>query len=419
MTKKKKEKNFKFKRENGKGSVYKLSGNRRNPWAVAVTLKDDNDKDEDMGEKAKQDKRVLCTIDEEDKAVAILQRYNDLSEKFSDKGFTAEKIFETISDVIKRTKNDWDELNKELAYINILSLLSPSKYSVTKPVTKDSTVEEIFEIITEECEKENRSKDYMNDLNAAYYPLKPLRKRALFSLNYMDFQNIIDNLIDDPNEASSHGRLIRVKGLAKRMIDVLIKHKIVETNYAQFISLRGIKPGKVNAFPEEDIDTLFENDEDRIVKSSLVLAYTGLRISEFLNLEKEKNIDLEKGLIIGGSKTEKGKDRIIIIHSKVMPYVEYFYNEYPESKYLFSKDGKKCRYEYYKKYYHEPLVKRLKLQDYGINSFRHTAASKMKMAGIDDKAIEDMMGHTDINFTKKQYIDINIKFLREQMEKMK
>ena len=100
-----------------------------------------------------------------------------------------------------------------------------------------------------------------------------------------------------------------------------------------------------------------------------------------------------------------------------MPYIKYFYNEFPKSKYLFSKDGEKVRYEYYREYYHQPLIKKLKLNDYGVNSFRHTAASKMKMAGLDDKAIEDMMGHTDINFTKKQYIDINAKFLHEQMEK--
>ena len=54
----------------------------------------------------------------------------------------------------------------------------------------------------------------------------------------------------------------------------------------------------------------------RIAKSSLILAYTGLRINEFLDLEKEKNIDLVNGLIIGGGKTEKGTDRMISIHSK-------------------------------------------------------------------------------------------------------
>lgn len=353
-----------MRRINGTGTTYKLSGNRRRPWVAAVTTGWETNFET---EKTKQVKHIIGYYEERDEALKAL-----------------------------------------LDYVP----------SISEKVTERTTIEELYEMIVAECEKENRSKDYMNNLNASYYPLEPIKDKALFSLNYMDFQNIIDNLINDKKQASSHGKLTRVKGLIKRMYDILIKYKVMETNYAQYISLRGIKPGKVTAFPEEDINTLFANDDDRIAKSSLILAYTGLRIGEFLELEKEKNIDLENGLIIGGGKTEKGTDRIIAIHSKIFPYIEYFYNEFPKSKYLFSRDGEKCRYEYYREYYHEPMVKKLKLNDYGVNSFRHTAASKMKMAGLDDKAIEDMMGHTDINFTKKQYIDINAKFLHEQMEKM-
>lgn len=364
MSNKQKKKKY-MRRENGTGTTYRLSGNRRRPWVAAVTvgweLSDD-------GKKHKQKKHIIGYFEERDDALRAL-----------------------------------------LDYVP----------SVNEKVSEKTTIKEIFELIKEECEKENRSKDYMNNLNASYYPLEPLKDKALFSLNYMDFQDIIDNLINDPKQTSSHGKLTRVKGLVKRMYDVLIKYKVLDVNYAQYISLRGVKPGKVKAFPEEDIETLFKHDDDRIAKSSLILAYTGLRINEFLELEKEKNIDLENKVIIGGGKTEKGTDRLIAIHSKVFPYVEYFYNEYPDSKYLFTRDGEKCRYEYYREYYHEPLIKKLGLHDYGVNSFRHTAASKMKMAGLDDKAIEDMMGHTDIKFTEKQYIDINAKFLHEQMEKMK
>jgi integrase len=353
-----------YRRLNGSGTVYRLSGNRRRPWVACVTK---GWTDETEESKSKQIKHIIGYFEEHDEAMkALLDYVPSISEKVSEK----------------------------------------------------TTIDEIFKIIVKECEKENRNKDYMNSLNASYYPLESLKNKSLYSLNYMDFQDIIDNLIDDPDAKSSHGKLTRIKGLIKRMYDELIKYKLLNVNYAQFISLRGIKPGKVTAFPEEDIDTLFKNDDDRIAKSSLILAYTGLRINEFLDLKKDKNIDLENGLIIGGGKTEKGTDRLIAIHSKVMPYIKYFYNEFPESKYLFTKDGEKVRYEYYREYYHQPLVERLKLNDYGVNSFRHTAASKMKMAGLDDKAIEDMMGHTDINFTKKQYVDINAKFLHEQMEKM-
>lgn len=354
-----------YRRKNGTGTVYKLSGNRRNPWVACVTK---GWTDETEHSKSKQIKHIIGYFKEHDEAMkALLDYVPSVSEKISEK----------------------------------------------------TTVKELFKIIKAEAEKENKSKDYINSLNASYYPLGPLEDKSLYLLNYMDFQDIIDNLIENPDKKSSHGKLVKIKSLIKRMYDILIKNKVMEINYAQYISLRGVKEGSIPPFPEEDIEKLFNNDNNRIAKSSLILVYTGLRISEFLELEKEKNIDLENKLIIGGSKTEKGKDRIIAIHSKIFPYIEYFYYEYPNSKYLFTKNGEKCRYEYYREYYHQPIITELGISNLGVHSFRHSAASKMKMAGLDDKAIEDMIGHTDIKFTEKQYIQINAKFLHEQMEKMK
>lgn len=234
----------------------------------------------------------------------------------------------------------------------------------------------------------------------------------------MDFQDIIDELIEDPKASSSFSKLNKIKSLISSMYKVLMKHKVIEVNHAQFISLRGAKDGDIPAFPEKDIDTLFKNDKDRIAKSSLILAYTGFRISEFLNLEK-KYIDLDRGIIIGGSKTEAGKDRIVIIHSKIKKYIEYFYNEFPDCELLFSRNGERVTGSYYREYYHQPLIKKLGLSNLNPHSFRHTAASKMRMAGVDDKALMEIIGHSDIKFTDKKYVDVDIEYLRQQMEKVK
>ena len=59
-----------------------------------------------------------------------------------------------------------------------------------------------------------------------------------------------------------------------------------------------------------------------------------------MNLEK-KYIDLDRGIIIGGSKTEAGKDRIVIIHSKIKKYIEYFYNEFPGLRIIVLRNGEK------------------------------------------------------------------------------
>ncbi len=351
-----------MRRPNGSGSVYKLSGNRRKPW-IAIKTKgwDDN---------GKQIKDIIGYFEERDEALLALLTHE------------------------------------------------PKEVSVSSTVNKNTTIEQLYELIYAEAEKENRTKSTLDGLKASYRAIEELKDKPLYNLSSMDFQDIIDELIEDPKASSSFSKLNKIKSLISSMYKVLMKHKVIEVNHAQFISLRGAKDGNIPAFPEKDIDTLFKNDKDRIAKSSLILAYTGFRISEFLNLEK-KYIDLDRGIIIGGSKTEAGKDRIVIIHSKIKKYIEYFYNEFPDCELLFSRNGEKVTGSYYREYYHQPLVKKLGLSNLNPHSFRHTAASKMRMAGVDDKALMEIIGHTDIKFTDKKYVDVDIEYLRQQMEKVK
>ena len=123
-----------------------------------------------------------------------------------------------------------------------------------------------------------------------------------------DFQKIIDKLIDG---GSSFSKVSKIKSTVKQLYDVAIENKLLHVNYAQFLDVSKAEEDKVYPFPEEDIEILFRNDRDRIAKASLILAYTGFRIGEFLSLDKFKNIDLKKCCIIGGSKTDAGKDRIV------------------------------------------------------------------------------------------------------------
>lgn len=357
---KKKKRTKTYRRANGKGTVYKLSGNRRKPWVAAKTI----------------------ALNDNGNAVRVIIGYYEEQE------------------------------DAELALLQY-------KHIPGQEVTKDITVEQAFKIIFKEAEKEGRSKSTLDVLNASYNALQTLKHEKLTDLTWSDCQFLIDTLIEDPKQKSSHSKLNKIRNLLSRMFDLLIKHKIQHDNPAKFISLRGVKEGEVPPFPEADIQKLFKNDSDRIAKSSLILAYTGLRIGEFLELRKFLNVDMKRWLIVGGGKTEAGTDRAIPIHPKIQPYVQYFFNEYPNCELLFSREGEKVTPSYYRKYYHGPLVEQLGLSDLNPHSFRHTAASKFKMAGLDDKAITDMIGHTNIDFTNKRYVSVDDEYLHKQISMVK
>jgi len=353
----------KLKRTNGSGTVYKLSGNRRKPWVAMKTVGW-----EENEEKAKQIKKPIGYYETEDAALLALLTHKSVSQQ---------------------------------------------------SINEKTTVKELYELIKEEMVKEKKAKSTIEGLTASYKAVSSLENEALYNLTSMDFQDIIDDLIEDSEAKSSFGKLKKIIWFVSKMYDMLIKYKIMSVNHSQFLSVRDAKESEIPPFPEKDIQTLFKNDSNRIAKSSLILAYTGLRISEFLDLKKSVNVDLKKMLIIGGSKTEAGKDRTIPIHSLIQPYVKYFYDEFPDCDYLFSKDNEKVRSKYYRDYYHTPLIKKLKLSDLNPHSFRHTAASKMKIAGVNDKALTEIIGHTEIKFTDKRYITVDDKYLHEEMEKVK
>jgi len=349
----------KLKRANSTGTVYKLSGNRRKPWVAAKTT--------GWGEDEKQEKTIIGYFETEDEATLALLTY-------------------------KRKSTVVDEKTK---------------------------IKELYEIIKGNAEKENKVKSTLDGLSASYKSIESLKNEPLFELTSSDFQFIIDGLIDDSEAKSSLGKLSKIKSLIKRMYDILVMHKVMNVNHAQFINLRGKKEGDVPPFPEKDIQILFKHDSERIAKTSLILAYTGLRIGEFLSLKKFANVDLKRMLIVGGSKTDAGKDRIIAIHPYIQSYIEYFFYEFPDCELLFSRNKEEVTPNYYRRYYHDSLVKKLNLTELNPHSFRHTAASKMKLSGMDNKAITEMIGHVDINFTDKRYIEVDENFLHEQMKKVK
>lgn len=344
----------KWKRENHTGCIHKLKGKRRKPWVA-------------RGPMYKKDGYFT----------------RDYIGTF--------KTYEEASEALKMAKG------------------------VALNLTHNTSMDEIFSILYAKKEKQGLTESSLDAVKTHYNHIKELGNNNFVDLSTYDFQKIIDKLIDG---GSSFSKVSKIKSTVKQLYDVAIENKLLHVNYAQFLDVSRAEEGKVYPFPEEDIEILFRNDRDRIAKASLILAYTGFRIGEFLSLDKFKNIDLKKCCIIGGSKTDAGKDRIVPIHNKIKNYVEYFYYEFPETSLFFSRDGARVSSDYYRKYYHNPLIKRLGLSPYTPHSFRHTFATKMRMAELSDKVMESLIGHTDASFTDKRYIDLPASYLLTEINKL-
>lgn len=257
------------------------------------------------------------------------------------------------------------------------------------------------------------SKSTIDNYKAAWKYLSKHEKVKVKELRKAQFQKIID-----ANEDMSQSTLQKIKALAVMLCNYAVENDITNKNYAQFIELPKTTKKERETFTDAEIKTLEDNAEKiEWVDTILILIYSGMRISEMLNLTRF-NVDLKKRIFTGGLKTDAGKDRIIPIHDKVYKYVEKWYNK--NNDYLiFREDGKKFNAKYYREKIYYPTLEKLEIRKLTPHSCRHTFASLMAKAGVDPLYIQRIMGHTDYAFTANEYTHTDITELKDAISMVK
>ena len=72
-------------------------------------------------------------------------------------------------------------------------------------------------------------------------------------------------------------------------------------------------------FTDAELQILWENRDDPVVGMLLIMCYSGFRIGEFATLQVVLDQDGRTGYFCGGIKTKAGKNRIVPVHSAIMP----------------------------------------------------------------------------------------------------
>ena len=147
----------------------------------------------------------------------------------------------------------------------------------------------------------------------------------------------------------------------------------------------------------------------------LILIYTGMRINELLKLEK-KNVNLENNTITGGSKTDAGKNRIIPIHPKILPLIIKRMENKTDYLIPNKKESGAYIYNNFRQNEFVRIMEQLGME-HTVHDTRHTFATLISNVSNNETAITGIIGHTNINMTKK-YTHTNIEEMRKEMEKI-
>lgn len=233
--------------------------------------------------------------------------------------------------------------------------------------------------------------------NRAYDIFAPIHNKRFRDLKTSDFQVIIDLHME-----KSHSTVSKYKQLLTQMSEWAIREEIISTNFATYVRLPENVKKEKEIFSDEDIEKL-EKDNSETAKIILMLIYTGMRIGELFSLPVS---DYHENYVIGGEKTEAGRNRIIPIRKEGRKYFEYFAKcadgDLLLSGYVGSKDLTNFRR---RNYY--PLLSKLGIKKISPHATRHTYASWARHSGMAPEILQKILGHANYSTTANIYVHTN------------
>lgn len=310
---------------NGMGSVFKLSGKRRRPWAVRITT--------GWTDEGKQIFKYLSYHEKKGDALRALAEFNVNPYDVDANKVTFEEIYQKWS---------------EPAY----ATLSVSSVKTYKSAYKNTT---------------------------------KIQKMCFRDLKTNALQDVVDSV-----ESASMARM--TKFLFQKLYTYALENDIVEKDYSQYVKLTKKNETKEKTpFSDKEIQTMWDKvGSVEYADLIVILLYTGMRIGELLDMKKE-DIRLNERYMIGGSKTEAGKNRVIPLHKRIIPLIEKRMES--KSEYLFTNTlGKKLTYALFMSKYWGTILANLE-DNKTPHATRHTFVSKMDSLGVNRVTIQKIVGH--------------------------
>ncbi len=273
--------------------------------------------------------------------------------------------------------------------------------------SKTVTFKEIYEKWFEEYSK-NKSKSAVRAAKLEY--------NCCEEVWYMDLRAIKPAHIKSCMEKTESPKFKKgIRFIFQEILSMGMEIGAVENNVAKDYSPKISKEGKKSmtphtVFSDAELEQLLEDSSDPISRAILIQCYTGLRPDELCKIRKS-DVHFEQGYLIGGSKTDAGKNRKVPIVKKIKEIVEEALKN--DTEYLIATEyNKPLRYE---NYYNE-LKKRY--PNHKPHDPRKTFVTLAKKAGVNEFAIKRIVGHAIEDITENIYTERDIEWLCSEAEKI-
>lgn len=265
----------------------------------------------------------------------------------------------------------------------------------------------------------------------AYEVAKSLHDCSMRDLKTEDYQKVITALADT---GKSRSYCEKQRQLFSQLCKWAMQNDIISINYAEGLRLPSASPKKERTLTSDEIQriqTVADNADpsNRLrttAQIALVLVYTGMRIDELLSMRRD-DVYLSDGYMVGGEKTDAGRQRIIPILDPIKKIVSGWMLDSVGFEYLLpTASGKKKDINAV-----EHSFRRLMLLC-GINkedtpkekkvtphSLRRTFATRLVECGAEPTAVQAILGHADFTTTADYYTAHSTEYVVSEMKKLK
>lgn len=278
---------------------------------------------------------------------------------------------------------------KKTDAINAISILQ------NKETVDNHTLLKLYQLFIDTEKYKNLSVSQQDKLRFAWNKIIPLHNKKIADITFSEMQDLIKKV------APSHDTAKDIRALLCHVYDVAIKNDWCEINKAKKIEIPSAPTPKRQVYTDDDLYKFWcdYNNGNLFTGYILIMAYAGLRFGELADIKKE-NVYLDKKYMVGGIKTEAGRNRELAIADCILPIVTCFYNQ---NKHKLLEIGK---HAFYDKYW--DTIKRLEIRELPPQTGRHTYFTKLARAGVQTSVITEAGGHKDFNTTHKNYVRIPI-----------
>lgn len=261
---------------------------------------------------------------------------------------------------------------------------------------------------------------------SAYADIAELHGRKMRELKTADFQRCVDTVA----KKYSRSKCEKVRQLCSQLCKYAMQNDIIDKNYASFLTLPKADKKDKQIFTAGEISALWAHREDNRVRLVLFMIYTGFRIGEVAEITPER-IHLDDGYIIGGLKTDAGRDRLVPLPPSI-PIITDFVRSWISGKQPSPFGVPKNSLRQYWFYpalsdlgiiappIYNPKTRKNEYKSPRLtpHTTRHTFASLSAAAGMRPDDLQKIIGHASYETTAEIYVHKNVETLRKAMSKL-